>query len=298
MDGGYWEFLRLVGVAVISGGLSYWLAVKQHAQQRWWDARHEAYKQILEPIWLQLAWIKEEYRDARANRDEQSERAKAANQRAALGHREILRAAHVGAFLLPPEAIRLLEAYTAEVEKEETISWFKYLAAEEAAAKRCLDALIAQGKADLGASQPNWRRGFRRLAIVCYAVTSVFVAIGAASDIKGELDPSLLVHPHDKIEPRNPDPSSRRSVYLGTSPEDLEWSQLTESARRKRISTWQLESDRWEAELVPRWRTSAYWKNWGSVVAFVAGWTVLFGACALLVSWIVNGFRSGSAGEG
>lgn len=124
---------------------------RRFAQERWWERKAEAYTRIIEALSDLVDYYRqmcdEEINPRRTinakTRQEMLERSKR-------GHREVTKAADIGAFLISPEAETALRRFReGPEEKPDPQDWYSIFENEYSRADRCLKELVECAKEDL-----------------------------------------------------------------------------------------------------------------------------------------------------
>jgi hypothetical protein len=143
--------IAAIVVAVTSAWVTVQLSLQRFRREKWWERKADAYSRIIEALHNAKVFASEHWDASMRGRSVPDEADKELRQQANVGRKEILRASDVGAFLISPEAVKLLLQYQKESEEARlTTSWQEYLDNDLDAVNKCLKGMIAVAKRDLG----------------------------------------------------------------------------------------------------------------------------------------------------
>lgn len=135
----------------------------------------------------------------------------------------------------------------------------------------------------------NYYNGFRRIWIVLWVITSIAVWVAACLLLWPQwVFPAKIVHPQGISAPvvNEFDESKKPSETSGKG-------SRFKYKYEKEIHQQQVRAyDQWESELVPAFRSKAYWKNVGITFLAWSAWSTLFWCLWAVGVWVVRGFTS------
>jgi hypothetical protein len=124
---------------------------RRFALERWWERKADAYTRIIEALSDLVDYYRqmcdEEINPRRTINDKTKQEMVERSKR---GHREVDKAADIGAFLISPEADAALQRFRQEPkDKPDPHDWYSIFENEYSRAKQCLKEMVECAKNDL-----------------------------------------------------------------------------------------------------------------------------------------------------
>ncbi len=144
----FYDILKLVVVGVISGLFSAFLANRKHRNQKWWELRVMAYKEVIEAL-SDLIY----YYDTNCNAEIEHKEHRDEFQKKLSGiwgksYHKVRKSADSGAFLFSTEVNDALVEFIA-TNKEKPNTYFEFLDNNLFVAKKCLKTINKAARKDL-----------------------------------------------------------------------------------------------------------------------------------------------------
>jgi len=142
------ELIKLGSVGVLAGAFASLMANRDHRQQKWWELRIQAYKEVIEALSELLQYF-DTYLNATVAKEKLTEDQK--NELLDIrknGFQRVRRAADAGAFMFSTEVEDALN----ELVSESNISYLTFydqIYEGWASTRKCLDVLVKCSKNDL-----------------------------------------------------------------------------------------------------------------------------------------------------
>lgn len=152
------SFMNLVGpivafiASLIATGVSIYNArFARYAKQQWWERKVDAYTRIIDALSGLVYYYELHYEAAIEHRDISESLEEETSEHWRRGYTEVRRAAAAGAFLISAEAEDALTTFWREKDEgiEHPDNWFEVLDSHYAAARKCIQAVVAAAKKDL-----------------------------------------------------------------------------------------------------------------------------------------------------
>ncbi len=137
-------------VAVTTAFLTIWLSLRRFYREKWWEAKMRAYSDVIQAL-HHMKWDLEiSLRAHEEGRDTDTDYHKAWSAKHSAAWEEIRKQTDVGEFLFSPKAVELLQMLSNEARHETNEGYFQYLEKIQVAVEKCLPAIKAAARTDLG----------------------------------------------------------------------------------------------------------------------------------------------------
>lgn len=152
------ELIKLMGVGLVSGLFSSWIANKDHRQRKWWELRVSAYQNAIEAL-SDVIYYYECYMAAEvASREISDETAELLSKKCAESFSKLRKYADSGAFIFSDNVSESLKRF---IEPYDAINYFDHLDTNLFFAKKCLKEIVECSKVDL-ALKSDWFKNLRK----------------------------------------------------------------------------------------------------------------------------------------
>ena len=163
------ELFKLIGVGLMSGLFSSWIANKDHRQRKWWELRVLAYQNAIEAL-SDVIYFYECHMAAEVeSREISDEASELLSKKCSESFSKIRKYADSGAFLFSDNVSESLKRF---IEPYDAINYFDHLDTNLFLVKKCLKEIVECSKVDL-ALKSDWFTNLWFFALISAVVMVV-----------------------------------------------------------------------------------------------------------------------------
>lgn len=129
--------------------LTIWLGLRRFYREKWWEAKMRAYTDVIQALHHMNRDLDISIDAEIAGRDIETDYHKEWSKKHRAAWDEIRRQIDIGEFLYSPASMKVLQALHEETDSEQD-SYFDHLQVLQSAVLKCLPAIKATARADLG----------------------------------------------------------------------------------------------------------------------------------------------------
>lgn len=137
-------------VAVTTAWLTVWLSLRRFYREKWWEAKMRAYTDVIEALHHMKRDLEISIRAVMHHQDTDTDFHKEWNAKHRTAWDEIRKQIDVGEFLYSPASVQILQTLNSETKSEPNDNYFEHLETFQIAVEKCLPAIKAAARADLG----------------------------------------------------------------------------------------------------------------------------------------------------